>query len=86
MHCSFFSLPFERILLDDKIKDSWRTKVSLHLLEGEGDRAAVEGVNFCAKVTFVIREKFLGDKIRNGWRTDGRLPLVRGAGTAARRD
>ena len=42
--------------------ERWRTKVSLHLLEGEGDRIAVEGVNFCAKFAFVIREKFMATK------------------------
>ena len=42
----------QEVLSDGKDKNERCTSASLHLLEGEGDRVAVEGVNNNAKDTF----------------------------------
>ena len=41
----------QEFLSDSKTKNECGTRVSLHLLEGEGDRVAVEGVKPLRKLT-----------------------------------
>ena len=46
-----FILSSKGVLSDGKTKNERCTEASLHLLEGEGDRVAVEGVKLCSKLT-----------------------------------
>ena len=75
MCTNFLFCTFQEYLSDGKDNNEQCTRVCLHLLEGEGDHEVVEGVNSCAKFTFVIREKFMDDKIKDSWRTKGKYFL-----------
>ena len=51
VHEPFLILSSKRSFSDGKAKNECGTRGSLHLLEGEGDRVAVEGVKPLRKLT-----------------------------------
>ena len=76
-----YFLTVESAFLERCKIERWRTKVSLHLLEGEGDRVAVEGVNTARKHTLTpLRSSISNSETKNEQCTSASPPLVREGG------